>query len=141
MALLIISVILCIAPIAGFFYYFHQFRKERELLTFNKRYFLVFIGCIGAFTIFSIMAGFGVVLTGHFAMSGGYIALLFFSCLLFGVSFMTFLETFTIYFYKPEMVKELRKYLKIAMISTALVAILTFVLSLDCVYSSAVIYA
>ncbi|MCQ2795640.1 MAG: prolipoprotein diacylglyceryl transferase [Bacilli bacterium] len=131
MILLWISVVLCAFTIAFFFYKFVQFKKERNLLTFNKRYLLVFIECLALFTAFSIGAAFGIKMWNNFPMSGGHIAMLFFGALLFGVSFMALLEAFTIYFYKPDFDKKMRKILRTVMGIAIPVAIISLVMTLD----------
>lgn len=131
MALLWISVILCAFTIAFFFYKFVQFRKARDLLTFDKRFLLVFTECLALFTAFSIGAAFGIKLTNNFPMSGGHIALLFFGVLLFGVSFMAFLEAFVIYFYKPNFDQKMRKILRIIMYACAPIAVISLFMTLD----------
>lgn len=131
MALLWISVILCAFTIAFFFYKFVQFRKARDLLTFDKRFLLVFTECLALFTAFSIGAAFGIKLTNNFPMSGGHIALLFFGALLFGVSFMAFLEAFVIYFYKQNFDQKVRKILRIIMYACAPIAVISLFMTLD----------
>ena len=131
MVLLWISVALCAFTIAFFFYKFHHFKKARDLKTFNKHYFLVFIECLALFTAFSVGAAFGIKMWNKFNMSGGHITMLFFGAFLFGVSFMALLEAFTIYFYKPDFDQKIRKYLRIVMYVAIPIAIISLVMTLD----------
>ncbi|MCQ2796405.1 MAG: prolipoprotein diacylglyceryl transferase [Bacilli bacterium] len=131
MILLWISVALCAFTIAFFFYKFAQFKKARDLLTFNKRFLLVFIECLALFTAFSVGAAFGIKMWNNYPMSGGHIAMLFFGALLFGVSFMALLEAFTIYFYKSNFDEKLKKILKIIMIASIPIAIISLFITLD----------
>lgn len=131
MILLWISVALCAFTIAFFFYKFVQFKKARDLLKFDKRFLLVFIECLALFTAFSVGAAFGIKMWNNYPMSGGHIAMLFFGALLFGVSFMAFLESFTIYFYKSNFDEKLRKILKIIMIASVPIAIISLFITLD----------
>ena len=131
MVLLWISVALCAFTIAFFFYKFVQFKKTRDLTTFNKRFLLVFIECLALFTVFCIGAAFGIKLTNNFLMTPGHITMLFFGALLFGVSFMALLEAFTIYFYKSNFDQKIRKILRIIMWVAIPVVIISLVMTLD----------
>lgn len=131
MALFWISAVLCALTIGGFFYFFYQFKKARDLTSIDRHYFLVFIGCIGAFTLFSLMAGFGIKLWNNFPMNGADITRLIFGSLLFGVSFMTLLETFVLYYYKQNLDEKTRKLIRRLMFISIPVVVVFFIMSLD----------
>ncbi|MCQ2791993.1 MAG: prolipoprotein diacylglyceryl transferase [Bacilli bacterium] len=131
MVLLWISVILCAFAIGFFFYQFYQFKKARDLTAFNKHFLLVFIESLACFTLFSITAGFGIKMWNNYQMSGGHMAMLFFGCLFFGVSFMGILEAFTLYFYKTNLDAKIRKIIKTTMLCLIPFAVIGLFMSLD----------
>ncbi len=131
MVLFWISAVLCALTIAFFFYRFIKFKKDDKLNSIDKRNLLVFIECLGLFTIFSVTAAFGIKMWNNFPMSGGHIALLFFSSLLFGVSFISFIESFTLYFYKKNLDQSIRKILKVILIASIPLTIIFLFITLD----------
>lgn len=129
-ALLIVGIVFCALALVGFFYYFSKFKKARDLKDFDKKTKTQFIACCLLFTIASVMAGFGIYLLNP-SMQPNHIVMMFFGSLIFGVSFFVLVSSFTIYYYKPDLVEHKRKWVRRFTFIAIPFTIIFLVMSLD----------
>ena len=131
MALLIIFLLLCLASIVYYIVRLVQFKKARDITVLKKPFTYELIGLNLIFAISSVLAGIGIKIKNNYAFDGLHYFYLIFGAFLFGVSIFSLLESFTLYFYKPELDIKTRKILKIIMLSSILPAIAFFFMSTE----------
>lgn len=131
MALIIISIILVLACISGFIYHFVNYKKRRDLITFNKQYILEFITPLVLFVISSVLLSLGIVINTKYPIDGLHSFYLYFGTIIFSISIFTMFEAFVIYFYKPELNIEIRKWIKRIMFISIPVAIIFFIMTIE----------
>jgi len=131
MALTIISIILVLACISGFIYHFLSYKKRRDLLTFNKQYLIEFVSPLALFTLSSLLMSIGIKMWANYPIDGLHSFYLYFGTIIFSTSLFALFEAFVIYFYKPELNADIRKWVKRTMFISIPVAFIFFIMTIE----------
>jgi len=120
--LLIIGVVLGLASLGASTYFAVKFVKSHRLggqeVKFNKQEFLYVLVPTLAQGLFTIMSSIGLVIFNKWNVNAQDYTMLVIGSYFFGSGFAALVNTFIIYYYRPDLIKEQRKLVRIALFSS-----------------------